>query len=131
MKPETAAYLRKSREFIDKAAGMLAEGWADEAGRAAYLSGYHAAQALIFQSTDRAAKTHSGVQSEFARLVRHLPAFDVGLRRFLGRAYSLKAVADYEIGHGSPVTDAQALEAIAMARQFLAAVTATVTAGSG
>ena len=32
----------------------------DEAGRAAYLAGFHAAQALISERTGRVAKTHDG-----------------------------------------------------------------------
>ena len=33
-------------------ASLDAHHWRDEAGRAAYLAGLHAAQALIFESTD-------------------------------------------------------------------------------
>jgi hypothetical protein len=46
LKPETAAFLTKAREFLDKAKDMPADDWPDEAGRAAYLAGLHAAQAL-------------------------------------------------------------------------------------
>jgi uncharacterized protein (UPF0332 family) len=45
--PEAAAFLNKAREFLAKADDMLADGWPDEAGRASYLAGLHAAQALI------------------------------------------------------------------------------------
>jgi uncharacterized protein (UPF0332 family) len=44
MKPKSAAFLQKSREFLAKAQSMLDHGWPDEAGRAAYLAGFHAAQ---------------------------------------------------------------------------------------
>ncbi len=98
---------------------MLAAGFTDEAGRAAYLAGYHAAQGLIFQREDKVFKTHNGVQGEFARLVKEDPHFDSGLRAFLGRAYNLKAVADYESGPGSKVSYAQATEAIKAAGRFV------------
>lgn len=49
--------------------GMLANEWPDEAGRAAYMAGFHAAQTMIFESTGRAVKLHGGLQGEFARLV--------------------------------------------------------------
>ena len=39
---------------------MLGIGLADAAGRTAYLAGFHAAQALIFERTGRAVKTHRG-----------------------------------------------------------------------
>jgi hypothetical protein len=55
MKPEAAAYLDKAKEYLAKADGMLAQ-WPDEAGRAAYLAGFHAAQGFIFEQTGRAAK---------------------------------------------------------------------------
>ena len=42
MKPETAAFLDKAREALAKAEGMI-DRWPDEAGRAAYLAGLHAA----------------------------------------------------------------------------------------
>ncbi len=98
MKPESAAFLQKSAEFLEKAQSMLDHGWSDEAGRAAYLAGFHAAQALIFERSGRVLKTHSGVQTEFARLAKSDPAFATELRRFLSRSYNLKQVADYWMG---------------------------------
>lgn len=68
----------------------------DEAGRAAYLAGYHAAQALISERTGKIAKTHEGVKSQFNVLTKGDARVDAELRRFLSRAYNLKAVADYE-----------------------------------
>ncbi|MGE5271905.1 MAG: hypothetical protein ACM3JG_19770 [Thiohalocapsa sp.] len=54
MKPESADFLNKARSFLVKARNELnVLGYADEAGRAAYLAALHAAQALIFERTDR------------------------------------------------------------------------------
>ena len=60
---------------------MLARGWRmleadliDDAGRAAYLSAFHAAEVLIFERDRRALKTHRGVQSEFSRLIKDDPS---------------------------------------------------------
>jgi len=100
MKSESAAFLQKSREAFDKAQGMLPR-WPDEAGRAAYLAGLHAAQALIFENTGKVIKRHRGVQRELARLMKDQQRFDADLRAFLGRTYNLKAIADYETGPGS------------------------------
>jgi uncharacterized protein (UPF0332 family) len=50
MKAESAAFLRKAHEFLAKARSQLdVLHYNDEAGRAAYLAGLHAAQALIFE----------------------------------------------------------------------------------
>lgn len=127
MKPQSAAFLAKSREFLEKAQGLLdAHHWPDEAGRAAYLAGLHAAQALIFESTGKAIKRHSGVQREFARLVKDDPRFAVELRAFLPRTYNLKAIADYETGPASRVSPESARDAIHMARRFLASVASLI-----
>ena len=95
MKSETVAYFAKSREFLNKARELFdAHHWPDEAGRAAYLAGLHAAQALIFEITGRVRKRHSTMRGEFARLVKDDPRFDTELRAFLPRTYNLKAIAD-------------------------------------
>jgi len=86
MKPESAGFLRKARDFLLKARDAL-EHWPDEAGRAAYLAAFHAAQALIFEETGDVAKTHSGVRGQFGRLVKDDPNCDAELRFFLGNAW--------------------------------------------
>jgi uncharacterized protein (UPF0332 family) len=121
VKPQVAAFFAKSREFLEKAQGLLdAHHWPDEAGRAAYLAGFHAAQALIFDKTGRAVKRHNGVKTEFHRLVRGDARVDDELRAFLGFAYNLKAIADYQTGPGSKVSPELAVEAIEIARRFVA-----------
>jgi uncharacterized protein (UPF0332 family) len=89
---------------------------------AAYLAGFHGAQALLFEREDRVFKSHKGVQGEFARLVKDEPSFDIELRGFLGRAYNLKTIADYEAGSGAKVSHEQAAEAIVSARVFITAI---------
>ena len=126
MTPEAAAFLEKSEEFLAKAHSMLAGGWADEAGRAAYLAGFHAAQAFIFERSGKLLKTHAGVQTEFARLVKADTGFTTELRRFLGRAFNLKKVADYETGLAAVVSVAQAEAAMATARRFRATVVSLI-----
>jgi uncharacterized protein (UPF0332 family) len=89
VKPQTAAFIAKSRQFLDKANELFgAHHWPDEAGRAAYLAGLHAAQALIFETTGKLRKRHSTVQGEFAHLVKDDPRFDRELRTFLPRTYT-------------------------------------------
>lgn len=122
MKPETALFLGKSRELIERADTMLEVGLNEDAGRTAYLAGLHAAQAFIFESTERVFKKHAGVQREFSRLVKDDPRVDPELRAFLGRTYQLKAIADYETGPGSKVTPESAREAVETARRYLATV---------
>jgi uncharacterized protein (UPF0332 family) len=126
MKPESAAFLAKSREFLGKAQGMLDHQWPDEAGRAAYLAGLHAAQALIFESTGKVVKSHRGVHRELARLMKDEPRFDPDLRAFLGRAYNLKAIADYETGPGSRVSPESAKDAIQTATRFVECVASLI-----
>lgn len=93
--------------------------WPDEAGRAAYLAGLHAAQALIVERTGLVVKSHKGVHRELARLTKDTPDLSRALTSFLGRTYNLKAIADYEYGPDSEVSHDSAAEAIVEARQFI------------
>lgn len=126
MKPQTIAFLAKASDLLERAPALLAQDFTDEAGRAAYLAGFHATQAFLFEKLDRFPKTHSGVQTEFARLTKDEPAIDREARAFLGKTYNLKAIADYETGPGSRVTRQQAAEAIEAAKLFISTVTALI-----
>jgi uncharacterized protein (UPF0332 family) len=112
--------LKKARSSLDKAQDVLdVLHWPEDAGRAAYLAGLHAAQTLIFERTDKIAKSHRGVQRELGRLTKDDPRFDLELRAFLGRTYDLKAIADYQTGPGSEVSIEQAQQAITTAGRFI------------
>ena len=101
---------------------MLAMKYNDAAGRAAYLTGFHAAQALISENTGRPVKTHRGVRIEFHRLVRNDTRVDDELLSFLGFSCNIKAIADYETGPGSEISWQLASEAIETAKRFVAKV---------
>jgi len=117
--PEAEEHLDKARASLIKARGLLeVMDYSDEAARAAYLAGFHAAQALISERTGRIAKSHSGVRSTFARLVKDDPQVDRALVQFLGRAYRFKEVADYGTGPDAVVTTSEAQE-IASAARFV------------
>lgn len=130
MKPQTDAFLEKANELLGQAKTMLGVGLNEAAGRTAYLAGFHAAQALIFETHDRAFKKHSSVQGEFARLVKEDPRFDADLRAFLGRAYNLKSIADYETGDGAHVSHENASETIAEAVRFVGTLSAVLSESS-
>jgi len=122
VKPQSDAFLEKSRELLEQAETMLRVGLNEAAGRTSYLAGFHAAQALIFEREHRILKSHKGVHGEFGRLVKDDSRFDVELRAFLGRTYQLKSIADYETGSGADVTQARAAEAITIACRFVDAI---------
>jgi len=83
------------------------------------LSAFHAAQALIVERTNRAAKTHRGVHGQFLRLVAGDWRVDPELRRFLSKGYKLKAIADYETGPDAVVPLEEAATAIETADRFI------------
>ena len=86
MTPEAAGHLDKAREYLTKARALLdVLHYPDEAGRAAYLAGYHAAQCLIFERTGKAPKTHRGVHSQFNRQAKDDPRVDIELGGFWPR----------------------------------------------
>jgi uncharacterized protein (UPF0332 family) len=121
VKPEAAAFLDKANQCLAKADGMVGN-WPDEAGRAAYLAGLHAAQALIVERSGSVIKSHKGVQRELARLTKDTPDLSRSLTAFLGRTYNLKAIADYESGPDSEVSQDSAEEAIKEAKHFVAKI---------
>lgn len=119
MTPETERFLGKARRCLENARAI---GLGEEAGRGAYLAGFHAAQALIFERTGKAAKTHQGVQTRFLQLAKNNPGVPAELLPFLSRTYNLKSVADYETSPDAIVPVERSANAIAMAERFIAAV---------
>jgi len=67
-------------------------------------------------------KTHSGVRSEYQRLIRGDTRFDDTMRHFLGATYNLKAITDYETGAGSDISAERAAQAIEEAKLLVAKV---------
>jgi uncharacterized protein (UPF0332 family) len=98
----------------------------DEAARGAYLAGFHAAQALIFERTARIAKSHSGLRAAFARLAKDDARTDRTFTRFLARAYKSKEITDYGIGPQAVVSSAEAQEMIDLATRFVDRITEIV-----
>ena len=75
MKPQSAAFLEKARELLGEAELMLGVNLTDAAGRTAYLAGFHAAQALIFETNDRVFKTHTGVRDRVCAPCERRPVY--------------------------------------------------------
>jgi uncharacterized protein (UPF0332 family) len=90
VKPETADYSEKARHCLAGAGTIAEAGLPDVAAREAYLAAYHAAEAYIFERTDKAAKTHRGVRGQFGRLARQ----EAGIKRefltFLAEGYEIQ-----------------------------------------
>jgi uncharacterized protein (UPF0332 family) len=116
--PEIGELLDKARDCLSRARIILAAGVGEDAGRDAYLAGFHAAQAVIRARTGKTAKTHRGVHRLLSQLARGEPQL-AGLALFLSQAYNLKAVADYELGPGAGVPLDRASEAIDRAAKFI------------
>jgi uncharacterized protein (UPF0332 family) len=116
--PETKEHLDKARECLTRARIILAAGVGEDAGRDAYLAGFHAAQALILARLGKVVKTHRGVHRLFFKLAKDQPQLGE-LARFLSQAYNLKAVADYELGPGASVPLDRASAAIDTAERFI------------
>jgi uncharacterized protein (UPF0332 family) len=120
--PEAAQSLEIARQHLAAADASIGLPIAFVAAREAYLAGYHAAMAYVLEKTGRAAKTHSRLRSEFARLARSEPRIDLRLVGFLARAYTLKSAADYGVDPLATISLEQAGEAAGIARQFIGAI---------
>lgn len=123
--------MAKARDFLAKARIMLDAGLPDEAGRAAYLAGFHAAQAVLARRSGRTAKTHSGVRPSFAAAVRDDPRFGPEQRAFLARGYGVKTVSDHGVDPALRVTPERAAEVMRAAERFVSAVEAALASGDG
>ncbi|MGH6840758.1 MAG: HEPN domain-containing protein [Methylocella sp.] len=119
MTPEASRFLAKARKLLEHARIMLDAGLNEDAGRAAYLAGFHAAQAFIFETTKKVFKSHKGVQTEFLRLTKENSRLPPDQRIFLSQTYELKAIADYETGPGSEISAERAARAVAAGREFV------------
>jgi uncharacterized protein (UPF0332 family) len=127
MTPEAFRFLQNADDQLERGQTMLAAGLNYDAGRAAYLAAFHAAQAIIFERSAKVVKTHKGVNIEFLRLNKDDPAFTPGQRGFLSRAYDFKAVADYDTGPIAEVSSQEATDAVEVARAFVATVRRVLT----
>jgi len=116
--PEVSEHLVKARECLTRARIILEAGVGEDAGRDAYLAGFHAAQAVIRARTGKTAKTHRGVHRIISQLGRTEPPL-AALAVFLSQAYNMKAVADYELGPGAGVPLERARDAIDQAGEFI------------
>ena len=123
MTPESERYLAKANLTLEHARKMLGIDLTEDAGRAAYLASYQAAEAFISERTGRITKTHSGAHREFARLAMNEPSINNELRRFLPQAYNLKAICDYELGPSAVIPYERASAAIETAARFIACIT--------
>lgn len=122
MKRVTADYLASAERSLAKARIVLGVDLPDEAGRLAYYAMFHAAQAIIFERTDRIAKTHKGVNRQFHRLARIEAGLDPLLAPDLSNACRLKQSADYETGDTVGVTREEATDALTAAERFTSQV---------
>ncbi len=119
MNNRALGHVKKSQYTLEKAARMLELEYADDAGRLAYIAGFHAALAFISLRSDKTPKTHSGTRSEFANLARHEPVIDRIYTTFLAESYKLKTFADYGIEDEAIVTLSEAQDAINLATRFV------------
>jgi uncharacterized protein (UPF0332 family) len=102
-------------------------GLATIAARSAYYAAFHAAEALIIESTGKVAKSHSGVRSEFGRLAKQTSTLDREHSVFLAKAYSYKEISDYRVGQNATISEAEASEAIESATRFVERITTLLT----
>jgi uncharacterized protein (UPF0332 family) len=94
--PEAERFLQNADDHFERGQIMLRDGLNYDAGRAAYLAAFHAAQAIIFERTGKVAKTHKGVNVEFLRATKDDVRLTPEQRGFLSKANDFKAVADHD-----------------------------------
>src|SRR5580698_5896649 len=119
MSPETVNFLDVAKRQIAEAEAALAAKLHRFAAREAYNVALSATRAIIFEKTQEAPETHSGTRNQLSRLVHEGLALPDGLLQYLADGYELKS--DLDCGPVSPVSKAEAEQAVAAARDFVAA----------
>jgi uncharacterized protein (UPF0332 family) len=119
MTPEVRDYLSAARQCLAEAKRLLALPMPHIAACEAYLAGYYATEAYMYQRTGKAAKTHSDLRADFASLAKDDPQIPGELVTFPAKAYELKSLADYAINPAPKITDHDATAAIETADRFV------------
>jgi uncharacterized protein (UPF0332 family) len=119
VRSRTENFIAKARRCLGAAITNYDFPLPDVAAKEAYLAGYHSAEALIYELSGKAAKTHRGVRIRFADLARADPRIDPAFTEFLAQAFDFKIVADYGTDPEDFVTMDQAARMIETARRFV------------
>ena len=119
MKAETAGYLARAHEDLGEARQIFRISLAKVAARSAYYAAFHAAEAYILEKSGKVVKTHKGVRTEFARLMRSGPDQRRSMTTFLAQAYRYKELSDYSTDPSEVVSLDDAEAVIASAAEFL------------
>ncbi len=122
MMPQTQSFLAAADEALSDANVILKVNVPRQAARLAYYAQFHAAQALIFERTQKIAKTHKGVDREFHKIAKGEPTFAAGFAAQLTKAYNYKEHTDYITDGSQPLSPALAAAAVATAERFVAGV---------
>ena len=130
MKPQTGAFLIAADRALSDARVVFTANLPHQAARLAYYAEFHSAQALIFERTGKIAKTHKGVGNQFHLLAQSETSLPPTLAADLSNAYKFKETADYDTIQATPITAAQATDAIATAERFVAAIRQALAAPS-
>lgn len=101
MTPEARDYLVKAREELAEARAIMGIGLAKAAARSAYYAAFHAAEALLVARTGRIAKTHTGIRTALAQLLREASPSDRDLLTFLRVPINTRSSATMVSGRAS------------------------------
>jgi len=126
LSPEVETQLEVARGDLSDARKLGEIGFVKIAARSAYYATLHAAEAYIFDRMNKAVKTHSGVRTELARLLKDRPGARDTLPAILVRNYCFKEISDYG-KPGDIISEADMRLAIESAQRFIDEVVGLLT----
>lgn len=109
------SYLSRANESLDAAEMLLAEGYAGFAVSRAYYAMFYLAEGFL-STREITRSSHSGVIATFGQSFVKSGIVPANFHRYLIRAQEVRLLVDYR---GTPLTDDEAQEQIARAREFL------------
>lgn len=118
MKPEPQALLGKAQESLDAAKLLAEEGYCAFAASRAYYAMFYTAEALLLEK-GLSFSSHSAVIASFGKEFAKSGVLDAKFHRYLIDGQDLRNAGDYDVG--IPVTEAQAKDVLAWAREMIKA----------
>jgi uncharacterized protein (UPF0332 family) len=127
VKPETAELLDKAEENIRAADTLIKAQFFEIAVSRGYYAIFYVARALLVEE-GKTGSSHREVQSTFGVLFTKTAKLDSKYHRYLLDSFRKRQVADYQ--HEANVSEAEAIEVINHAEEFLVAAKAYLSTGA-
>ncbi len=118
MTKELEALLRKARSFLGAGESALEDDYPERVVSHAYYAMFHSARAML-QARRVKCTSHRETQGKFGLLFAKESVEYQKFHRYLMNGLARREIADYDAEPSAPITQVEASEALARAREFV------------